>query len=526
VAEKDRYILAIDLGTSGPKVALITTHGEVVAHAFEENTVNYLPGGGAEQDPEQWWQTIKIAAKRALAEAAVPAARVIGVNCTTQWSGTVAVDAAGAPLADAIIWMDTRGARHIDSVAGGLVKIEGYGALKLMNWIRKTSGIPTRSGKDPIAHILFLKNERPEIYRAADKFLEPKDFINLRLTGKVASSADAIALHWVANIRDVNDVRYDDQLLRQMGVERGKLPDLRPVNSVLGPLLPAVAEELGLLPETPVVMGTPDVQSAAVGSGAVRDFEGHIYVGTSSWLTCHVPFKKTDIFHNMASLPAAIPGRYFIANEQETAGACLTFLRDNVLYHKDELLQEAALPDVYKIFDQIAARVPAGSDGVIFTPWLYGERSPVDDHTVRAALFNLSMRTTREQIIRAFFEGVAFNTRWLLGYVERFIGRRFDHLNFIGGGANSEVWCQIFADVCDRPIRQVKDPIHCNARGVAFLAAAALGEISYDQIGERTAVNQTFTPQAANRSIYDELFAAFVHIYKSNKALYAKLNAH
>ena len=154
-------------------------------------------------------------------------------------------------------------------------------------------------------------------------------------------------------------------------------------------------------------MGSPDLPCAAIGSGAVRDYQGHLYIGTSSWLTCHVPYKKTDISHNMASLPSAIPNKYFIANEQETAGACLNFLRDNILYHKDELLAEEQVPDVYKIFDRIVENTPPGSDKVIFTPWLYGERTPIEDHSVRCALFNLSLKTTREHIIRAVFEGVA-----------------------------------------------------------------------------------------------------------------------
>ncbi len=235
-------------------------------------------------------------------------------------------------------------------------------------------------------------------------------------------------------------------------------------------------------------------------------------------------FKKTDIFHNIASLPSAIPQRYFVANEQETAGACLTFLRDNILYHKDELKQEFETQNVYQIFDQIAETVPAGSDRVIFTPWLYGERTPVDDHTVRGGFYNLSLQNTREHLIRAVFEGVAYNSRWLLGYVEKFIKRRFKAINMIGGGANSNIWRQIHADVLNRPIRQVKDPIQANARGAAFLASAALGYITFDDISARIQIANTYQPNPANRQIYDELFKEFVNLYKQNKKIYARLN--
>src|SRR5690606_23407823 len=157
------------------------------------------------------------------------------------------------------------------------------------------------------------------------------------------------------------------------------LPDLARAVDVLGPLTPEAASDLGLAPETKVVMGTPDVQSAAIGSGAVEDFAGHIYIGTSSWLTCHVPFKKTDLLHNMASLPSALPDRYFVANAQETAGACMAWLRDNLIYADDGLELGPAPDDAFERLGALAASIAPGSDKLIFTPWLFGERSPVAD---------------------------------------------------------------------------------------------------------------------------------------------------
>ena len=153
----------------------------------------------------------------------------------------------------------------------------------------------------------------------------------------------------------------------------------------------------------------------------MRDYAAHLYIGTSSWLAAHVPFKKTDIVSSLASVPCAIPGRYLLTALQATAGGNLTFLRDKILYHKDELLQEEHVPDVYKIMDRIAERTPAGSHGVLYTPWIYGERAPVEDATVRAAIYNLSLENSREDIIRAVLEGVAFNTRWLLRPFEKFL---------------------------------------------------------------------------------------------------------
>jgi len=209
---------------------------------------------------------------------------------------------------------------------------------------------------------------------------------------------------------------------------------------------------------------------------------------------------------------------------QATAGGNLTYLRDNILYHKDELLQEADVPDIFKVLDKIAERVTAGANGVIYTPWIWGERAPVDDKTVRAGLYNLSLHNTREDIIRAFLEGIAFNTRWLLKPVEKFLGRKVESINIVGGGAQSDVWCQIFADVMNVEIRQVADPIYANARGAAWIAAVGLGEIIFSDVPKLVQIEQAYTPQGENRALYDERFDIFTQIYKQMKPVYSKMN--
>lgn len=517
-------ILAIDLGTSGPKVALVSPRGEVVDCRVGATSLAILPGGGAEQDPAEWWASIRATTHQLLDGNPGAAARVAAVGCTSQWSGTVAVDGDGRPLHNALIWMDARGAPYVRQITDGRLKVEGYGVRRLATWLRLTGGLPTRTGKDSIAHILYLKHAQPDVYRATYKFLEPKDYLNLRLTGRYAASWESITLHWVTDNRDIDNIRYDDRLLRYATLDRDKLPDLRRAVDVLGPLTGKAAAELGLPAGVPVIMGTPDMHSAAIGSGAVGDFEPHLYIGTSSWLTCHVPHKKTDLFHNMASLPSAVPGKYFLVDEQETAGACLAFLRDNVLYADDALARESRIPDVYPIFDEMAAAAPPGSERVIFTPWLHGERTPVDDSLARGGFYNLSLRTTRAHLIRAVFEGVAYNTRWLLKYVEKFTGRRMDNIRMIGGGAKSAVWCQIHADVLDRTIRQVQAPVEANVRGVGLLAAVAMGYTTLAEIDHNVPVSATYTPNPAHRTLYDELFAAYEAIYKQNKRIYRALN--
>ncbi len=521
---KTGYILAVDLGTSGPKSALVTMDGEVIGVAHEPVKLQLLPKGGAEQSPDEWWQAILSTSKKVIGSGLAPAEDIVAISCTSQWSGTVAVDKNGEALGNAVIWMDTRGSRYVERMTDGPIRIAGYDVRKLIRWVRLTGGIPGHAGKDPIAHILFLKHERPEIYRSADKFLEPKDYINLKLTGKACATIDSITLHWLTDNRDLSCVDYHDRLLEMTGVARARFPDLRQSVDTLGPVKKEIARELGIRADVQVVGGTPDVMSAAIGSGAVNDFQGHLYVGTSSWLTCHVPFKKTDVFHNMATLPSAIPGKYIIGNEQETAGACLNFVKDRILSPDIGQEKRARASGVYKILDDMAAAVPPGSGRVIFTPWLYGERTPIEDHTVRAGFFNVSLQTTREHLVRAVFEGVAYNSRWLLGYVEKFIKRRMDPIHFIGGGARSDIWCQIFADVLNRTIKQVNDPIQANLRGAAFLAAVALGHLRFEDIPKRVLFTKTYTPNPENRACYDRLFKGFLKIYKTNRSFFRQMN--
>lgn len=522
--EGTKYVLAVDLGTGGPKVALISTNGEIIGHEFEKTELLLLPGGGAEQDPDDWWRAMTTAAKRLLKRGLVPTENIVAISCTTQWMGTVAIDRDGNHLMNAIIWMDARGAKHAERVTSGCIKIAGYGAAKLQRWLRVTGGVPSRTGKDSLGHILYIQNELPAVYQQTHKFLEPMDYLNLRLTGTAAASFDTITGHWLTDNRDLSGVTYDDKLIELSGVDKEKLPDLRPTGAVLGPITKEIAEEFGLSEDVQVVMGTPDTESAAVGSGAVRDFEPHLYIGTSSWLTCHVPFKKTDVLNNITSLPSGIPGRYLVATEQDTAGACLTMLRDKILCADDELSGGGVPDDALETFNRMAERIPAGSNKLIFTPWLNGERTPVEDHHVRGGFFNQSLSTTRAHMVRAVFEGVAYNTRWMHQHVERFVKQRLDAINFIGGGANSSLWCQIHADVLDRSIRQMKEPGLANVRGAAFLGSLALGFITVDDIPERVPIVQTYDPNPEHRGIYDELFTEFLNIYKNNKRTYARLN--
>lgn len=526
----DSYILAVDLGTGGAKVALVSSRGEIAAHSFEPTDLTVLPGGGAEQDPDAWWRAITTAARSVVGRGAVPASAIAAVCMSAQWGGTVAVDGAGRHLHGALIWMDGRGAPFSRALTGGGLTVPGtgYNARRLRTWISRTGGVPSRTGKDPIGQIQWLKHEVPEVHAAAAAFLDVPEYLTMRLTGKAVASFDSIVCRWCTDNRDPSDVHYDDELLALCDLDRAKLPALQPPATVIGPLLPEVAAELGLGAHVQVVTGTGDTLAAAVGSGAVGDFAEHLYVGTSAWLSCQVPFKKTDVVGNIASLPSVIPGRYWVAAIQEVAGNALEWLAANVLYADDGLGDGAFPADYLDRLNQVAAKVPPGSDGVLFTPWLDGERTPVDDADVRGGWFNLSLATDRAAMVRSVLEGIALNARWMANTVERFLGRERDRvqpaIRFIGGGAQSPLWCQIMADVLGRSIAQVRDPRLTNVRGAGLIGAAALGLVGWDDIPGLVEIAEVYEPNREHRAVYDKAFDTFVGIYRQNRKLYARHN--
>lgn len=509
------YVLAIDLGTGGPKAALVDLDGEIAASEFEPTPLDIEGDGAAEQDPDAWWAAITTAVRRVVDAGTVPVEQVAAVSITSQWSGTVPVDREGRHLHPAIIWMDSRGAAYLPEVVGGRLNVAGYDPRKLRHWVSRTGGAPSHSGKDPLGHILFLRHERPDVYAATDRFLEPCDYLNARATGRIVASYDSIVAHWLTDNRDLAAVRYDPQLLAWCGLREDQLPPLVPSASVVGDLLPDVARSWGLPDGVPVVTATGDVHSAVVGSGAFDDHAAHLYLGTSSWLSCHVPAKKSDLLNNQAALPSAVPGRYFLANEHEVGAGALLWLQEQAGMVRD--LDEA---------NELASQSPVGSNRVIFTPWLNGERTPVDDHTIRGGWNNVSLTTNRADLVRSVFEGVALNSRWLLDVVERFAKQPMDGLNLIGGGARSDLWCQIHADVCDRVIRRVAQPQHANTRGAAFVAWLALGRRRPDELARSVTIDAEFHPDPTAVRTYAPLYREFTKLYKAHKPIHARLNHH
>ncbi len=520
----ERLVLAIDLGTSGCKCALVGIDGTVLGWAFRSVSL-HVQGALAEQDPHDWWSALLGSAGEVLASLPGLRQRVVAVCCSTQTEGTVCVDRTGAPLGRAMTWLDSRGAQAMARrVRGRGPNIEGYAPLKLWRWLRLTGGAPSLSGRDCAGHMAYIRDHEPERYARTYKFLNVLDYLNLRLTGRYCATQDSVLTAWVTDNRDAHHVRHDVGLIRLLGIDASKLPEIIHSTDVLGPLLPEVSEALGLAAKTVVVGGAVDNSAVAVGAAA-GDFETHLYLGTSSWLGAHIPYMKTDVRHKIAAVPCAIDGRYLAMALQSTAGANLSFLRDRILYHPDELASDEEHPAVYEVLNRIAARVPPGARGLLYTPWLLGERTPVDNPNLRAGLFNMSLEHSREDIFRAFLEGVALNTRWMLEPFARLLGRDVGTITAVGGGAQSDVWCQIMADVTGQPIRQLESPIQANAIGAAYIAAVGIGALQFSDISYLRRARHTYEPSQALRRLYADKFETFKEVHTRMAPLYRRLNA-
>ncbi|WP_337270009.1 xylulokinase [Oryzifoliimicrobium ureilyticus] len=524
MTDAQQYVLSIDLGTSGCKVGLVSLTGEVVAWAFRPVELIVIDSIGAEQRPQNWWDAFVDATREILNRRVVPPSNIVAICASTQGESTVAVDRNGQCLMNAILWLDMRGAHHLRNTMRGKLKVAGYDALKLQKWLRLCGGAPALSGKDPAGHMLLIRNAFPEIYAKTYKFLNVLDYMNLRLTGRFCATQDSILTSWVTDNRRPDDIRYDDALIAMSGIDRDKFPDIVHCADVIGTIRSEVAETLGLPPQTPVVAGAIDNSAAAIGAGTIDDFDCHLYVGSSSWIAAHVPFKRTNVFDQITSIPCAVPSRYLMIALQTSGANNIAFLKDRIVFHDDGLIRGEPSIDTYRVLDEIAARQPIGADGALYLPWLFGERCPVDDPLLRAGIFNLGMDHNRETIVRAVFEGVALNTRWTMKPIQRFMRKRPEVMTMIGGGAMSNTWCRIYADVLNLAIRQPCDPLKANARGAAFIAAHGLGLMRLDEAARQVKIERIYEPTPSAAAFYDERFGIFTELHDRLAPIYHKLN--
>jgi xylulokinase len=507
----EQYALAVDLGSGALKVGAVTLAGEIAVVAQRDYETQRLPDGGAIQDASAWWELVRQLAGSVLN--GIAAERVVAVSCTGQWASTIPVDEAGEPVGPCVMWLDTRGARHSREVIGG--PLMGYSPAPLAVWIRHSGGVPSPFGGDPVSHMLHLERDEPAVAAAARWYLEPVDYLSMRFTGTAAASHASMSAAWLTDNRRLDRLEYDPALVGRTGLDARKLPPLVETGTLIGAVRPEVAADLGISAEAQVVTGTPDLHSAALGCGAIGEGEPHMTISTTSWISLPFPRKKTDPMRSIATVPGLDSRSYLVANNHEAAGLCLRWLRES--FTVDE-------PAGYERLIELAESSPPGSGGILFTPWIAGERSPVDDRHARGGWHNLSVETRNADLIRSVLEGVAYNGRWLNEAVEHFAKRRLDPLRIFGGGAVPDLWCQIHADVMDRRIERVADPMHANLRGAALFAALALGAVSRDEVRALVPVDRVFEPNEANRATYDRLYKEFPGLYKVQRKMFARLN--
>ena len=522
--ENNKYIISHDLGTSSDKAILISVYGDIVGMERQEYPMHQPEPGFAEQDPMDWWQAVCSTTRSVIKKTKIDPQNIAGITFSSQMQCLVAVNREGDALYPAISWLDGRGLQIMREKVWTMPRIQGYNIFRLLKFIRITGGSPGQAGKDQIARILWLKYNKPEILSHVYKYIDAKDFIIHRLTGNFITSVDLAYVWWLLDTRK-NKNRWHAGLCRMAQISPEDLPEVKNSSDIIGTINKKAAAETGLLPGTPIINGAGDMTAAAIGSGAIGEGEMHISLGTSGWVGGHYAKRKIDIAHYTGCIGSAMPEKYYLGMaHQETSGLCLEWLKNNVLYHEDQLLAESNVSKIYQLLDELAMESAPGANGVIFTPWLFGERCPLDDDFVRAGLYNLSMRTNRADIIRAVLEGVAFNTRWAMHTLEKMY-HQVSELNIIGGGATSDIWCQIMADILNRKINQVENAQNAGAKGVALLASKSLGFIStYDQIKDYIRIKKEFKPNPDNRTLYDNLYDKFKKIYKNNRKWYKDIN--
>ena len=511
-SRSERFALAIDLGSGALKVGAVSLAGEIAAVAQRDYETERLPGGGAIQDASAWWEMVRELAGSALK--GIPADRVVAVSCTGQWASTIPVDEAGEPVGPCVMWLDTRGARHSREVIGG--PLMGYSPRALATWIRHTGGVPSPFGGDPVSHMLHLERDEPEVAAAARWYLEPVDYLTMRFTGRAAATHASMSGAWLTDNRRLDRLEYDPVLVGKLGLDAAKLPPLVETGSLIGAVRPEVAAELGISPSAQVVTGTPDLHSAALGCGAIGEGEPHITISTTSWISLPFPRKKTDALHSIATVPGLDSSSYLVANNHEAAGLCLRWLRES--FTVDE-------PAGYERLIELAESSPPGSGGILFTPWIAGERSPVDDRHARGGWHNLSVRDAerRPDPLRARGRRLQQplaqrgrraaspsdgSTRSASSAAARSptSGARSTPTSWTGGSSGSPSRC---TPTCVAP------PCSPRSRSARSHATRSATLVPVDRV---------FEPNQANRATYDRLYKEFPGLYKAQRKMFARLN--
>jgi xylulokinase len=500
-----QFILAHDLGTTGNKASLFDGEGKVQASSFFGYSTDYPHLSWAEQNPEDWWQAVGVSTRQLLSAARVEPADVACVAFSGQMMGCVAVDEHARPLRPAIIWADQRAVAEANAI------IQGVGAERAYR-ITGHRASSSYSG----AKILWVREHQPEIFARTHKFLHAKDFIVARLTGYFATDySDASGM----NLYDLETRDWSPLILGAIGLDRALLPDLHPSTDVVGVVTSKAAAEVGLAAGTPVVIGGGDGCCAATGAGVVAEGSAYNYLGSSSWIAMATREPIFDPAMQTFTWAHLVPGMYSPCGTMQAAGGSYQWLRDNVCLPEKEAAAGLEL-NPYEVMNLQAERSPAGANGLLFLPYLLGERSPRWNPKARGAFIGLTMQHNRADMIRATLEGITLNLRVILEAFQS-QGARVDAMRVIGGGAQGRVWRQIMADVYKLPILRPALLAEATSMGAALAGGIGVGIFPDFSIAEKlTPVVDRTLPEPGAAAVYDRLYDAFNKCYQVLEPLY------
>lgn len=490
--------IGFDVGTSGTKAALVDGDGRVLATHVAGYALDHGRAGFVEQDPEALFAACAEGARAVVRAAGVAKGDVDAIAFAGQMLALTALDARGHATRPLVSWMDAR------AEAEARALIRRFGGERALHLLAGAS--PT--AKDLVCKIAWLRRHEPEVYARTVAFSDATGYLVARTTGALALDHTAAGATGMLDVRTRTWTRW---LARLAAFPLDKMPRLVPSTEVVGTLRADAAEALDLPTRTRVVMGLADIPAAAIGSGAVRDGDAHVYLGTSAWIgvTARAPISIPPA--GIASVPSG-DARYALAiGESETAGACRAWL--------ERLLGEG------HDLEALAASAPDGARNLLFVPWMYGERSPVPDAHVRGGFVHLSLEHGPADMIRALYEGVAYNLLWTLSELEK-VKHECQVLRAIGGGARSDVWLQTLADVTGRTIERVEHAQLAGAIGAALVASVGAGQRrTIEQARDAVRVETTFRPRMSARTIHETRYLAFREFAPSLTRLATRMGA-
>lgn len=526
-------IIAYDIGTTAVKTCLFEVEQKInlLAYASCAYSLKLFDNGGAEQNPEDWWMAMCSTTKEVLERSRISSDKIAGLSFCSQMQGLVLVDKEGNPVRPAMSYMDQRAVNELrQGMAHGL-QIVGCNIVKLLKSLHITGAVAA-SVKDPVWKYKWVEKNEPELFKNVYKWLDVKEYLILKCTGNFIMTTDSAFATLLYDTRRGHS-GFSKTMCRMLNVNPSHLPKIIQSTDQAGRLTKEAADALGLDEGIPVFGGGGDASLIGVGAGAVKNGSTHIYCGTSGWVSTVVDHKTVDTGAMIAAIVGAQNGHYNYFAELETAGKCLEWVKDHLALDEIDIYlekknvteaYEAVYTSLYDYMMDTINKIPAGSNGVIFTPWLHGNRCPFEDPNARGMFFNISLDTGKTQLIRSVLEGVCYHMKWMLEAQERKIPTS-NTIRFVGGGALSSLTCQILADILDRKIETVHNPQNVGSVGAAITAAVGLGIIdSLDQAEELIHISETFLPNQENRSVYDQGYQTFQQLYQSNKKNFSVMN--